>query len=77
MAGSFGSRRWMFCLHHSRKFDDYCCEPDYKNSVSQDADVDELPDPGSDIGWKIVRIARAKLQDCWEMFVKCEKPDLQ
>ena len=69
IAGEVGSRRWTFCVNHGRCFDDFL--PDAGNSTfeSTDSDNEKAPSPEADTDWKIVKIARGKLQDCWEMYV--------
>jgi hypothetical protein len=77
IAGEVGSRRWDFCVNHSQSFGDYLNDARSSGSESADTDDGKPPDAESEIGWKIVRIARAKLQDCWEMFVALDKSSRQ
>lgn len=54
IAGTPGSKRWEFCVNHQWSADEFF------------EDDPSATDIGSD--WRILRTARGKLQDCWELF---------
>lgn len=67
MAGPPESTRWGFCVNHGRGPAEYFKE--IGRTPPQPTSPDSAtPPPEVDTAWRIVRIARGKLQDCWELF---------
>ncbi len=65
-----GSHRWRFTADHAATRDDFMADPCFRS-----------PDPGPitsavylyppeemETHWRIMRLAKAKLQDCWELY---------
>lgn len=67
IAGTPESTRWEFCVNYMRSPDEYFKTIGRTPPKSADPEEDPLP-PEADTDWKIIRIARGKLQDCWELF---------
>ena len=66
-AGELGGTRWEFCVNHGRSPAEYFEE--IGRTPPQPANPEDVvPPPEADTDWRIVRIARGKLQDCWELF---------
>jgi hypothetical protein len=70
VAGTPGSKRWHFSRDHARSKEEYLAEPDsrFSNSVYAGGQR-EYSEADMEIGWKIIRVGRAKLQDCWELYL--------
>ncbi len=68
VAGEVGSRRWEYFLDHTKTKKEYLADPFHQyaqeiNGKSYRYTANEI-----ELGWKIILLGRAQLQDCWELF---------
>jgi hypothetical protein len=64
LAGTPGSPQWRFVADHDVTEADFLGEPSFHVSIG----AHRYTDDDMATHWKIMRIAKAKLQDCWDIF---------
>ena len=69
VAGTPGSERWEIFRVHSKRKADYMDNPYFQYAGGISGKGMKYTARQMDTGWRIVRIGRAKLQDCWELFL--------
>jgi hypothetical protein len=67
-AGQVESKKWKFCVDHSKTKNDYLADPAFHYAQEMDGKRYKYTDNEMETGWKIIVIGRAKLQDCWEIY---------
>jgi hypothetical protein len=68
LAGVPGSTRWGFFVDHSKSKEDYVNNSDCQFAQGYEGSRHRFTPEEMESGWKVIRIGRAKLQDCWEVF---------
>jgi hypothetical protein len=67
-AGVKGSKYWNFFLDYRKSKDEYLSETDFQFAAEYEGKKYNYSAEEMESGWRIVRLGRAKFQDCWELF---------
>jgi hypothetical protein len=69
VAGKAGSTRWTYYVEFSKTKDDYL-DDDYFHFAEESAvGRHRYTDKKLDVHWEIIQLGRARLQDCWEVYL--------
>ncbi len=68
VAGEPGSKRWKFFVSHAKPKRQYLEDQYFQFSEEVDGKKHRYTRKEMEVGWKIIRLGRAKLQDCWELY---------
>jgi hypothetical protein len=69
VAGTLGSKRWQFFQKHTRTREEFLADPYFRFAATAElAGPHEFGKSDMEVGWKIICLGRAKLQDCWELY---------
>lgn len=74
VAGEPGSRRWDYFVEHTRTKDEYLADPYFHFAATSHGEPYRFTDGELEIGWRIIRLGRATLQDCWELYRRGRRP---
>jgi len=67
-AGVEGSRRREFMAEHSKTKDEYAADTYFQFAEECDGTRYKYTTREMEIGWGIIELGRAVLQDCWELY---------
>jgi hypothetical protein len=67
-AGDIGSKRWSFFLDFCKSKAEYLNDPYFQFAQEMNGKRHKYTDNEMEGGWKIIKLGRAKLQDCWELY---------
>lgn len=67
-AGVRGSRRWQAAADHSFTFEQFCAEPSFQFAIEWQGQRYRYSDAEMAGHWRIMRIAKGGLQDCWQLY---------
>jgi hypothetical protein len=70
VAGELGSELWRFHEQHSLSRDEYFESENFRFADEVNGSEYEYTDAERVIGWEILRLNRAKLQDSWELYLQ-------
>jgi hypothetical protein len=70
IAGDFGSKRWHIFMHWNKSKDDYLADPYFQYAEEVNGKKYKYNNHEMDVQWRIIKLGRAKLQDCWELYSK-------
>lgn len=68
VTGEPGSRRWEYMADYAKTKRDYLADPWFQFAQEFDGKRYRYTNEEMETCWKIVRLGRAKLQDCWELY---------
>jgi len=68
VAGELGSRRWEFFSDHRKLRSEYLKDPYSQFAQEFNGKQYQYTDREMEIGWEIILLGRATLQDCWELY---------
>jgi hypothetical protein len=68
-AGIKGGRCWQFFSDFQRGKDQYLAEPEFQFAQEWQGKHRRYSAAELEVGWKIIRLGRARLQDCWEIYL--------
>ena len=68
VSGKIGSKRWQYFLDHRKSKNDYLTDPYFQYAEEVDGKRHQYTNEEMEIGWKIMMLGRAQLQDCWELY---------
>lgn len=68
IAGDIGSKRWQFFLHWHKNKDEYLKDPYFQFAEEVAGKKYKYTAKEMETGWEIIRLGRAKFQDCWELY---------
>jgi hypothetical protein len=70
VAGEPGGRRWKYFAEYQINKDAFLADPYFQLSQEVDGKRIRYTDGEMETGWKIMKLGRAQLQDCWELYRK-------
>ena len=70
VAGKPGSKRWDFFANHGSTKAEYLKDPYFQFAQEINGHRYQYTQEEMEIGWKIIQLGRAQLQDCWELFTR-------
>lgn len=70
VTGELGSRKWDYMADYTKTKSDFLVEPFFQFAQEVDGKRYRYTSDEMETGWKIVRLGRAKLQDCWELYLR-------
>jgi hypothetical protein len=68
VAGEPGSRRWTYLADYWKTQNSYLADSYFQLSEEVDGKRHRYTDEEMEIGWSILLLGRAALQDCWELY---------
>lgn len=72
VAGEPGCRRWEYLSAHDGAKSRYLSDPYFQLAEEVDGKQYRFTDEELESGWMVILLARAKLQDCWEIYSKVQ-----
>lgn len=69
VAGEPGSRRWGFAADFSKGRDAYMSDPYFAHAIEVNGVRYKFSEQEMEFGWQLMLLARARLQDCWELYI--------
>ena len=70
IAGESGSKRWDFFLDHSKTNSEFMNDRYFQHAERTEGKEYRFTEPEMEAGWTTIRLGRATLQDCWELYCK-------
>jgi len=64
------TRRWDFFHHHDKSKKEFQEDPYFQFAEAHEGRRYRYTDEEMETHWRIILIGRAKLQDCWELYLK-------
>jgi hypothetical protein len=68
LAGVRGSTRWQYFAAYSLSKDEYLANPYFQFAQEIEGTRHKFTPEDIEVQWKIILLARATLQDCWELY---------
>ncbi len=68
MAGAAGTTRWEYAEHYERTKAEYLDNPYFQFAQEVDGHRHRFTRDEMETQWRIICLARAQFQDCWELF---------
>jgi len=68
LAGAAGSTRWRYHADYWLSKDDYLAAPYFRFAQEHEGNRYKYSPSEMDVQWRIIHLARATLQDCWELY---------
>jgi hypothetical protein len=73
--GAPGSLRWDYVAGYHKTKTDFLAEPYFQYSEELNGSRHRYTTSELDSDWLIVQLARAKMQDCWELYCKSNRAE--
>jgi len=70
VAGEPGSKTWRFFEVHSKAQDEFLADPDLQQAQEHEGRRYRFTPSEMAVNWQIIELGRAKLQDCWELYMR-------
>lgn len=70
VAGEPGSNRWAFVADFSKGRGAYMRDPYFAYAIEVNGERYKFSEQEMEFGWQLMQLARARLQDCWELYTQ-------
>jgi len=70
IAGDIGSKRWEFFSDYRKLKSEYLADSYFRFAEEMDGKRYKYTIEELETSWRIILLGRAKLQDCWELFLR-------